>query len=311
MCKRQAVYLLFLILLSMGSMAMRIVQYIFAVDAQKGYFEANSASVLGFSILAVASIILFISSIFSLRDEIVSLNTKLSSNLANISCILLLTTTIGNMFIELSNITRANKAIFALIYIVFASLFCVFLLVAIFNSKKLFPAMFLIPVLYCIARLIELFIKYTGIKSIASKTFEILALCALILFFLYYSKSMIKNTGKKRTFAFGMCAIFLIVVSVIPSVLFMHKAEVGNNIAQFFISQIHYIAFALLILTIIVPSKQTKEQYKKLVFEKENAFNIYEDEEDYIDIEDNEEDVKEYADFQDYIEDEEEFLDKE
>lgn len=293
----------------MGALAMRVVEYIFAIDPQTGYYAINSTSILGFNILSIVSIIFFLSSGFALRDQIVSINRKNNSTVMNIACVFLLITTVGNIFLEVKGIKNGEKDIFAILYLVFAVLMCAFLLVAIFNSKKLSFVMYLIPVLYCTVRLIEFFVKYTGVASIASKTFEILSLCALILFFLYYSKSMIKSKGKKRTFAFGMCAVFVIVVSAIPSLIFMNKEEVGGNLAQFFVSQVHYLAFALFVISVLVPTKQTKEKYEELLSQKQEILKVQIEEEDYIDDEYVSDDDK-YEEFEE-SEEEQEFLDEE
>ena len=285
MCKKQKAFMIGALILTVGGTALRIIQYVFAIDPVTGYYALKSSSVLALQVLSLVAIILFLASIFSMRDEYLSINRRFNSSLLNLSSIFLLITTAASLYNEITEVIGGKVELITIPYIIIAVFLVIFCLLLIFtDSAKVNGYMYLVPVLYCTIRLIELFIKYTGIANISSRTFDVLILCSLVLFFLYYAKFIINKSGEKRAFAFGLCALFMIAVSVLPALIFMRKPEDTITVQAFLISQAHYLSFALFVFAVFLPTAETKkgyEEYEAAKFKEENPYDIEEEDECY------------------------------
>lgn len=271
-------YYLFLIILCIASFAgsaIRMVQFLYAIDST-GFYKSNSLSVLTLNIVLIVVYAFFLIGFFFLKKEEFMNDNPLyykEGSFSNFSLSVLFVFLLSHMVITSFDMLNEIKNLnyLKIIEYIFLILLIIFIFNLIFNKQKItekpyFEFLAITPLCWNLLRFISLFIKHTGIANISAMLFEIIMLAFFVLFFLSYSKVLTKRGGNKSMFVFGICAIFSTALSVLPQLLLNIKPTKDNTFI-FLANNLLEISIALFIANIVftnnTPQEEELEEYNE------------------------------------------------
>ncbi|MEG0770851.1 MAG: hypothetical protein RR436_03030 [Clostridia bacterium] len=268
--KRQLIFFISTVVLSLCVMLTRFFQLKYSIDKVTGYYINGSKSVIFlYGFMAIFVIMLALALIYISKRNITldiplkPQNHYLIFKLASYLLFVALT------YCGIAALFGSGKSLQQMLTpatIIFVALY-VFLLIYVIavafdinlQSKNVNLVLSLAPVLWFLTVLIETFFRYTGVANISEHIFELLMLASFILFFLSVAKTAFVKDNNKSTFIYGIISVFLSAIYVIPEFFNLVTNHLDNeNIMNSLSVVVFDFCIALLILAIIAPHKKAK-----------------------------------------------------
>ena len=280
---KQETFLFSTLIAMLTGMALRITQLIFAIDENTGFAVTDSLSAKALTgvviIFAVMVILAFV--LIKKRDIFIvfhdSPHAGLFSKIGIFSFVIgLLVYSIMSIYLFVSSTGAAaggndiatellNKItdVIPVVEVFFVALLFMYLfkvIKAMMNKTELnISLIMLAPVCFSIIRVVDVFIKYTGIANISSRTFEMVMLISFVLFFTAQLKARTKRGSVKFMFIMGTIAVFFSSLAGIPQLITMTNFDNMTSLPQFIATTILDISILIFILSSICPVWQSAQ----------------------------------------------------
>lgn len=176
-------------LATFAAVAFRLFLLLFATDTESGFIKPEYIASATFMIILIALAVTLIF-VFSLRSSVSSFKQTVSPSIANktVSFILGVSVFFETMFSPLSDMLHPTIQNLDLI-LGFATL--VVLICSAFRKEfkiNFNPLLNVVPLIFFIVRLIGIFKIFSAFSMIVDIVFELVALCALLVGFLFFAK---------------------------------------------------------------------------------------------------------------------------
>lgn len=288
MITKKSIYLFILAIASVTGVAIRIVEFNFAIEQGTGFYKSDSFSVLVLNIIIIAFIlVMFTAFLIIKKDELQfekTMDVKNSSTSKFILSILFAFSIVQAFLYALGIPAIIKKGDFlGVISILFAVALVGFFLAMLYyngkmNGNSYLELLVLVPLCWSLVRLISTFLKYTGIANISTHLFEVIMLAFFVLFFLTYAKVITGRGNERAMFVFGVCSIFGALITALPQMvlILMDKLNINDTLMlpfatdqvgwiNPFINSIYFfmqaldLFLALFILVVLVGRNKNKE----------------------------------------------------
>ena len=239
---------------------LRVSQILFFVDnitclpEQKSFSYYAFAGVLIAAALGTVALLIILKNgdFIAMGDSNYGIEKKLSSSFAIASALVLTVYSIfwGGGFFNGSLVIKIGYAFFTLLYCAFFGF-----LLAVgekFASHRLTPVFSIAPVMYYLFRLILTFLYYTGHDRDFNFKEVILVDIAMALFFISFARHTSGGGYSKRSFVFGLFAVFSTAVTWLPPLFTVRSAPAfGNDTLSLLFHAVCDIGAALFVITVI------------------------------------------------------------
>lgn len=306
---KQINYLIFLFMATLAGIALRVIQFLYAIEKDTGFYKTENISVQVMNIFIIAVFLILLSGFLVIKKRELTMSANKMNTFEKASSVILLFALNISAIYSLISLRSAiaGGSYLSLLEPIFTFGFVIFICVYIYfdeniYNKGIFDFLILLPVFWSLFRLISTFIKYTGIANISARVFEVIMLSFFVLFFMTYAKAKTGRSSHRELFIFGCCAIFAMALAVIPLLILFVKELAGHNFKSglsvlpqfiliiypeknastlgFLIGQVMDLAVGLFIISAITKSEKEKsEEYR------DSEFNKYEDDDEFYDDE--------------------------
>lgn len=274
----------------------RILEIIFAIEPDSGYFVAGSVIPLLFNIYMILAVLFFMSVIFFTKTEKKPVRgrfvkfTTIDNLFTMLSAIFILAGTletfVNKYFIE-STISNFKVLLTDInFYTMIAALLSTFFLVQFATSPKtvnkhgFFTVLSLSVPIYYVLRLFERFTDMSSILSHSYGTYTIVFLSFLTLAFINLSKVIAGSLSRKYLIAFSLCAVFMGTIHLAECIM----SFIPGNPYNISINLLTYLAdlfICLMLISILMKMmKKPKDRVRKTKKTLEENSNNEEDEQE-------------------------------
>ncbi len=267
--------------LSLFGFIFRVLEIMFAIEPESGFYYTESVIPLLCNIYNFLVIAFFISETFLIKSENKSLRKRFGSIsgvdkvLMLFAAVFILANALNNFLFEL-NINYSYGSVNDIfsaspVYVlIFAGLSCIFLVFFSSAPKKYATSSFMsiLSLSITVYYLIRLFTRFLDLNEILSKaygTYTILLLGFIVLSCMNFSKIIAGIFSKKYFIAFGLCTAYLAIIhlaefimSFLPDNPYNISVDIFAYAADFFIAAV-ILRFVLVISKKIDKSEKTAE----------------------------------------------------
>ena len=204
---RKLILLIFVVLSTIGLTGWRISLLNEGIDSFNGFFKPEFVGQsIAFAVVLV--VVIIISSIFAITDKNFPGSPRRSSRSVGI---LNLSYTMIILLFCLDLVGKVEDAfgIALLVGAIGLASFMIYYAVCMFNFKRVWPILSVLPLLFFVINLAFTFVNSFGIIKSSIVVFEIISLVFCVLFFLCYARYVSKvnfHRIRKLTVVFGICA---------------------------------------------------------------------------------------------------------
>lgn len=257
-------YIKLLAPISIFGFIFRILEIVFAIEPDTGYFVQGSVIPIIFNVYLILAVLFFMSIVFTTKTEQKPVKNKFvkfsfKDNLATMLSAVFILSSSMQIFLNkyfIDGLLDDYRALFRDIsfYMIVAALLSALFLVQFATSPKLvcksgfFTVLSLFVPIYYVLRLFIVFTDMSNIISHSYGTYTIVFLSFITLAFLNLSKVLAGSLCRKQLMAFSLCAVFMGAIHLAEFVM----AFIPGNPYNISIDLLTYLADLFICLMLIM-----------------------------------------------------------
>ncbi len=203
---------------------LRCIQILFLIEPKTGFFKYELETLGTITTFLVIAVSVFTAFLGFIHKDITVKNLNRYSSFVGACAIFMGIAHLVEPFTTAldSSAVPLYMRILKIFFIILTGFVLVYFGFCRLTRRHFAPALFVVPIFTWVIRLMSTFISFNGMSYISENLFDILMLCSVLLFMLFYGKSMCRIRQKycsRLTLAFGIAAVFFTSASVIPSTI--------------------------------------------------------------------------------------------